>query len=391
MPSAAYRPETDSFAFTNSWSFDATETATLRTIVTNTVGGLAAFLSPFIWSIEGPELTVLLHVPFIGPWLVYKVIEEQTNAVVNPIIAAVTANAYGLCGGMTFASLDYWLNSWVVPRGLHNNDQPDRTSPQGTELRDYLWNRLLQSVQDNITTFLQWMAVLHFPVGPQASWLRDQTIGELIKLKARIDTGIPVPVGLIGTTWNPLENHQVLVYAYDDNLDGTTTLTLYDNNEPSVPSTINLDLSGPALIAIESAAPGARGPLQGFFCTIYNPSTPPVAVVLRAGLTVSPAKAAVGSPVDVQMEVANIGFHSSPPLALVAAGDNGTAVMEKSFTSIPQGGARVLGGQLTFSTPGDHQIAALVSIGNASAAIIRFLPPEGPGPKPGGDVEIVGQ
>src|SRR5436305_12263564 len=153
MPSAAYRPETDSFAFSNTWSFDATETAILTTSVTDAVGGLAAFLSPFLWSVEGPALSALFSVPFIGPWLVYKAIEEQTKAVVNPIIAAVRAPGYGMCGGMAFASLDYWLNNWVVPRGNNRHDQPQRTSPQGTALRDYLWNRLLQSVRDNIVTF----------------------------------------------------------------------------------------------------------------------------------------------------------------------------------------------------------------------------------------------
>src|SRR5206468_43557 len=131
----------------------------------------------------------------------------------NPIIAAVRAPGYGMCGGMAFASLDYWLNNWVVPRGNNRHDQPQRTSPQGTALRDYLWNRLLQSVRDNIVTFLQWMAILQLPVGPQAGWLRDQTAGELVKLKKGIDAGIPVPVALLGTTSNPLDNHQVLVYA----------------------------------------------------------------------------------------------------------------------------------------------------------------------------------
>jgi hypothetical protein len=138
-------------------------------------------------------------------------------------VQAVTAENYGLCGGMAFSSLDYWLKGWVVPRGTRQNDQPQRTTPTGTALRDYIWNRLLQSVKDNVRTFLQWMAVLHFDGGPGASWLRDQTKVEISKLRARIKAGTPVTVGLIGTTWNPLDNHQVLVYGFEDNPDSTTT------------------------------------------------------------------------------------------------------------------------------------------------------------------------
>jgi hypothetical protein len=153
---------------------------------------------------------------------------------------------------MAFASLDYWRKSWVVPRGIGPNDQPQRTSPTGTALRNYIWTRLLDSVKNNVGTFLEWMAILHFD-GSGATTLRDKTKTEIAKLKSHINSGMPVTVGLIGTTWNPLENHQVLVYGFDDNMDGTVTLFAYDNNAPGVETTYKMNFSGAALEVAEKA------------------------------------------------------------------------------------------------------------------------------------------
>jgi hypothetical protein len=47
---------------------------------------------------------------------------------VDKIVGAIDANPYGLCGGMAFTSLDYFLKGWIVPRGNGPNDQPQRTS-----------------------------------------------------------------------------------------------------------------------------------------------------------------------------------------------------------------------------------------------------------------------
>jgi hypothetical protein len=126
---AHYRPETDGFAFINNWTFDATETAILTGLVTEAVDVIAVALSPLILAAEAPLLAAEGAVPFIGPWLVYKTIEAEIDGIVNGIVGASTANPYGLCGGMAFASLDYWRKSWVVPRGIGPNDQPQRTSP----------------------------------------------------------------------------------------------------------------------------------------------------------------------------------------------------------------------------------------------------------------------
>jgi hypothetical protein len=149
MPRTTFRPETDGFAFTNQWTFDPTETAVLQQIVTDAVGVIEIALSPLISVALAPVIAAEAGVPFVGPLLVYETIKNANDAVVNGIVNAIDSHHYGLCGGMAFASLDYWLLRWVLPRGNGPGDQPQRTTPQGTALRDYIWTRLLQSVKDN--------------------------------------------------------------------------------------------------------------------------------------------------------------------------------------------------------------------------------------------------
>jgi hypothetical protein len=389
MSRTKFRPETDGYAFTNSWTFDSTEIATLTQLVTDAVGVIEVVLSPFIAAALGPVIAAEAGVPFIGPWLVYETIKKANDAIVNAIVGAIDAKPYGLCGGMAFSSLDYFLKGWIVPRGNGTNDQPQRTSPTGTALRNYIWNRLIKSIEDNVGTFLQWMAVLHFDGGPGATWLKDQSHAQLATLKARIDAGTPVTLGLIGTTWNPMDNHQVLCYGYQNNGDGTTTLFLYDNNAPGVESTTRLDFGGSVLHATESCSSAARGPLRGFFCTHYTPQTPPRAVVLRSGLTISPHSTGMDQPVSVQFSAANIGFHNSPQFELVAAANTGEVAKEASLTSIAEGAARQLSSHLSFHLSGTHHVGVVALLGTfGGIQVTKQLPPEGNTQHPTADVVV---
>jgi hypothetical protein len=378
MSRTRFRPETDGFAFKNTWTFDSTEIATLTSIVQDAVGAIEIVLSPIIAAALGPVLAAEAGVPFIGPWLVYETIKKANDAIVDKIVGAIDANPYGLCGGMAFSSLDYFLKGWVVPRGNGPNDQPQRTSATGTALRNYIWGRLIKSIEDNVGTFLQWMAVLHFDGGPGATWLKDHTAQQLNTLKARIDSGTPVTIGLIGTTWNPLDNHQVLCYGYEHNADGTTTLFLYDNNAPGVETTTKLDFSGSALNAVESCPSTKRGPLRGLFCTTYGSKTPPLALVLRSGLTITPPHTGISEAVTANATVANVGFHNSPSLQLLLAESSGTLAEEAAATSIAESAAHSYAPHISFSGPGVHHVKIVAYLGTfAGIQITKLLPPEG--------------
>jgi hypothetical protein len=377
MPRTKFRPETDGYAFKNQWAYDNTELATLTNLITDAVDAIEVVLSPIITAAVAPLVVAEAGVPFIGPWLVAETIGKANEAIVNGIVDAIQPGGFGLCGGMAFSAYDYFLKGWALPRGNGPTDQPQRTSPSGSALRDYIWSRLIDSVRDNAATFLQWMAVLHFEGGPGATWLRDQTGVQLDILRARIDGGAPVTLGLVGTTWNPLDNHQVLCYGYSGNGDGTTTLFLYDNNAPGVESTTRLDFSGSELSAIESSK-GPRGELRGLFCTSYAPKTPPKAVVLHAGVTLARPDTGLNQPVGLQLSAANDFYHNSPSLRLTVVSDLGSVVQEPSSNPIAEAGSRSFSSQLTFNVPGKHHVTVVADLGApAGFDITKQLPPEG--------------
>src|SRR5258708_12941420 len=109
MPRTRFRPETDGYAFTNTWTFDSTEIATLRSLVSDAVGAIEVALSPMIIAALGPALVAEAGVPFIGPWLVYETVTKANDAIVNPIVDAIDPGGYGLCLRMAFSSLYYFL------------------------------------------------------------------------------------------------------------------------------------------------------------------------------------------------------------------------------------------------------------------------------------------
>jgi hypothetical protein len=137
-------------------------------------------------------------------------------------------------------------------------------------------------------TTIQWMFILN--VLPRPDLLLSRTKNEWVKLKQNIDSGRPWPICLIGTTSSPFDNHQVLAYGYTDNGNGTGTIFMYDNNQPDVEATINLDFRGSQLQATESKKSTKRGPLKGFFCTSYQFNSPPEVVGLINALAPSSGK-----------------------------------------------------------------------------------------------------
>jgi hypothetical protein len=376
MSRTTFRPETDGFLFSNSWSFgyhEKTSAQLIAQIVTDAAKKSQAAVLPTIVACPGEKIA-----PIMGPRLVYAAAEKESTRLLRKMTRSCNLATYGLCGGMAFAALDYWGKNWVVPRGIGPNDQPQRTTASGAALRNYIWARFIGSLQENVATFLEWMLVLHFPCGPGASWLRDQTWAQFQILKKRIDYGVPVAIGLIGTTTNPFNNHQVLVYGYAQHSRHRFSLFMYDSNHPNVEATTILDFSGAQLSALEEYPSAARGPLRGVFCERYFPATPPAAVVLRSGLTVRPKRRRVNEPLLVSFTAANIGYHASPPPQLVALGDENNVVAEPTKQTIAEGRDRCLSGNLAFGKPGSHTIAVVASLGKFGNVLVdKSLPPEG--------------
>jgi hypothetical protein len=125
----------------------------------------------------------------------------------------------GLCGGMAFAALDYWLAGQAPG--------PERPSA-GDPLYRYIVNRLIDSwhVPAGVAQYYQWMSL---PDGDNVIKLfgrqviTERGLGwrtvrvQWPQIKKDLDRGLPVPIGVVTVaSKNPKDlalNHQVLAFG----------------------------------------------------------------------------------------------------------------------------------------------------------------------------------
>jgi hypothetical protein len=253
MVRTKFQADRHGFPFVNSWRMKPDERVELRQT-------LVAGSGPAVDSAGG------------GPFgMLRNLVKPQLSAWIDNALP----DYYGLCGGMAFAAADYFRAGKPVPSGLNPSITPDSDDPTDKALRDYLWRRQLESLKPNASVLLFWMLMLHLPLpagGPD--WLRDRTREQLANLPKFLAHG-PWPLCLIGSSTSPFNNHQVLATGVDDQGDGTATVYIYDSNCPGAEQTIQLDLRGEMVQAVESCPSPERGPLRGFFVEHYTPAPPP--------------------------------------------------------------------------------------------------------------------
>lgn len=221
-------------------------------------------------------------------------------------IADAIPGKFGRCGGMAFAGYDFFLNRFVVDERLGTS--PPSTGP----LSDYLFNRLLDSLELNVVRFLELIVILHvlpilgkvatiallaaggsfggpigaaigaligtqvdiFRLGGPGSVL-SETRDEWVRLEGILDREAAVPVGFIfGNSANPTNQHQVLAIGYSDAADGTATLTVWDNNEIGINRIMGLDFRG-AELQVTNAPEDS---LKCIFVEKYASQTPPLSL-----------------------------------------------------------------------------------------------------------------
>lgn len=174
----------------------------------------------------------------------------------------------GLCGGMVFAALDFYLTGVACP-----------AVPTDPVYR-YLCRRLLDSwnLPFGVLRYFDWQR----RPGASRRWagVRVQdgvarlTIEEeWPKVKAWLDRGQPAPLGLVKAhSFSPRQlpkNHQVLALGY--RLEGDDlTVRVYDPNHPGDDTTtLALSLRDPeAEATVTHNREGAR--VRGFFLTEYS-------------------------------------------------------------------------------------------------------------------------
>ncbi len=203
----------------------------------------------------------------------------------------------GLCGGMVFASRDYFEAGLPPP--------PDTDAPSSGPLFDYLVKRLV----DSFNLILPpppppppfFTPTPPFGPGPATyMWLMDPALPdhetwasnvglaprgrawvmineEWPKIRSDLDSGTLSPVGLIELkSIDPFQmghNHQVLAYGYE--LDGTDlTIYIYDPNYPNIDNvTMSFSIANPQHTTPVTYSTGET--IWCFFRPAYTFSFPP--------------------------------------------------------------------------------------------------------------------
>jgi hypothetical protein len=200
----------------------------------------------------------------------------------------IRLNAFGLCGGMSFAAADLFLAGRARP-------EADHPPPGGSPLYGYIYRRQSDSLGplrlDGLR-FARWMSL---PEGTLAGTAK-RTYDELGSLRAAIDAGRPAMLGLVYVSsadhrpvWN---NHQVLAFGYQSDGEGSLTIRIYDPNFPGrddvtirAERTIAGSIADPAHPGSMLEVPGVRcrqfvggralRPVRGLFVMPYTPAVPP--------------------------------------------------------------------------------------------------------------------
>ncbi len=131
------------------------------------------------------------------------------NTFVNDFVPDQNLRTGGLCGGMSYAALDFYNARRPIPT-------QDYRPAKGTPLQGYLYSRQVHSIMANVDT---WVDLLLNPAdvdsaGQFRSGLDGRPGGQLAELRSFIDRRVPVPLKLKAAQGRS-GDHQVLAIGYD--------------------------------------------------------------------------------------------------------------------------------------------------------------------------------
>jgi hypothetical protein len=299
--------ERDAFRFNNSFPMTPEQAEQIRQryrLVTDVIVGAS------VQQVRDVLNSLGVSVPIIGtvglPAVVADaVIGEVTTQLAGSLIdriADLIPGTFGRCGGMAFAGYDFYLLGWTVDERLGT------MPPAGGVLGDYIFSRLLDSLDLNAGRFTDWFMNLHLmpiisrvanialgtavgslggPIGIAFGALLgdqvnvfnlggpkvilDRTKNEWAEIKRTLDGQAAWPIGLVyGDSTTPLGDHQVLGLEYDDPGDGTATLTVWDSNHANHSRRLELDFRGDEL-----QGGNFDSPPKGIFLEDYSLRQPP--------------------------------------------------------------------------------------------------------------------
>lgn len=189
--------------------------------------GLDSSPSIFLQRIYGLSLTWCLLLLALPTWAQERMTAfdpqrhgfQFKNTFSNDVVSQVDLRTGGLCGGMTYAALDFFKADMAIPGQIFR-------PANGTRLQRYLLARQIDSMLPNLT---KWAELGLNPAGARdAEFFSWGLNNEFRNLRRFIDAGEPVPLGLQAHTG---KSHQVLAIGYAVHGDGSLReIYVYDPN-----------------------------------------------------------------------------------------------------------------------------------------------------------------
>jgi hypothetical protein len=314
-------PPRDAFQFSNQFDFtdDQIEQITqhYQPYVNLALGGLP--LEAVREALKDLSVDIFGYRVGLPDFVIDAVLGNVLAALIE-LLADVILNLYtpqntGRCGGMAFSGYDFYLLDWPVDSRLGTT--PPATGPLG----DYIFSRLLDSLDLNALKFLEWFAVLHVlpkvsdaakialeaavatlggPVGAAfaaligvvdvfgdlggSKALLSLSKDEWPRIKNQLDGQAAWPIGLLfHGSLTPFEDHQILALDYEDDANGTA-LIVWDNRDGPYQRRLQIDFTGheltvqpddPIVLPDGSEIFWSGGNIKGIFLENYSPQRPP--------------------------------------------------------------------------------------------------------------------
>jgi hypothetical protein len=178
----------------------------------------------------------------------FRFVNNFKNSFMPPPINVETS---GLCGGMSYAVLDYYYSGRPIATQTY---RPANNTP----LQQYLYGRQVTSLLQNLD---KWAEVGVNPGGARnTEFFNWGLTARLVELRAFIDRGVPVPLGLKGIgAILERSDHQVLAIGYNmgryagdlGNFKEDLKIYLLDPNYPTETVTLVPDLAANVFYELE--------------------------------------------------------------------------------------------------------------------------------------------
>lgn len=282
----------------------------------------------------------------------------------------------GLCGGMSFAAMDYYKVGRPAP--THDTDDFGGLSvpPENTPLADYIFGRQLDAFNlGNVTTFATLtVSGDHSTLLPPNPLADHRGTPQVTKqdsipvLTKQLDAGGPAVLGMIGASnLGDIGSKNHFVVAYDYQLLPATNeieIWIYDSNLPDQRPVLKTSTStGSNEFVHETASSGDVTDWRGFFVAGYAPKTPTyLDLCIGSGLVV-PSSGVTYDAISGSFVVKNVGAYPASvqcfELFLIDPAGHRTVFSNDTTTHLAPGQALTIAADTPpIAAPGTYSVEA---------------------------------